>query len=1224
MSADRELSCPEESQLAEWLEGRVNPPVWDEIAEHLEQCLACQTKLEVLVPESDTVAAALQKKHPPKDPSMMPTETFPATDDTGTGDRARQPSAPSDELAAGSEFGQYRIVKKIGQGGMGSVYRAVHTKLQKTVALKVLPSHALSDPEAVDRFQREMRAVGSLDHPHIVGAHDAGDVNGIHYLVMEYLEGKDLASFVREDGRLSPRSACRLIRQAAGGLAHAHENGLIHRDIKPSNLLLTAGPGRRIVKVLDLGLARLNSQAEESVPDVLTSTGQIMGTVDYMAPEQAVNTRHADERSDIYSLGMTLCFLLTGRPPFPGETAMEKLLAHREAPRPDLSEFRKSVPDVVQQLFERMVAPDPAERFQSMGEVVEALDECQQRIKQEKETPGSSIQEERPNRDGTESTDVSAVASGITSNIPPEAVPPSDKTTQSGSGSLPQSNATTAISSPVRSRFPVAWSRRQVVTGGGVFALFALSVFLLLQMDLLSDQETDSSSESTVAFAPLTNDRSNVDNSSASVATGRSDSLNVAASSLPAHESLPRNETVESVAAESTPLRGLVPFPVRLDGVKRWQMETARPRSHVQCVAFSPKGDLIAIATDAGVIRIVDAETLELRSFCQGHTHRVIDLTWSPNGESLVSSGSDGTVRFWSSEGQAGPVIRKGDFVTNWRSLAWSPDGRFVAAARRDGMIRLWTPSGNAGPAWPGPSGNTICVAWKPGTSLLTICDIDGTIRTWDVEQDSEPAVLECRGIRCTWSPDGSTLALQTREGLNVWSKSDGTKALLKYGSGEKPCFAWSADSRRIVLAVHGQRPQIVSINDGQVQPLRQQAMLNGCGAWGGQRNRIVTYDRNHALAVWDEDGNLVKEQALLPYGGEKHPICWNSAGNQLVTAGDEHQVRVWSAQGVQKACLIGPADRHYVSSVAWQPNGDLISVAYPISGSSVFVWSAEGELSHTLDGSVSTAWSPSGDRMAGFSGSSVRLWTPEGEELDVLDTAPQTFSFHSRLSWSPDASQIAFSDNRSGIVSIWDLASGMRRDHELPNLPGDGHSVPIPLAAHWNPTSDWILVPYRGSSLFGLIRADGRTGPVVETLQSNIGAATWTVNGSGIAIGGKTGRVQLWSPSGAHRSDLEGRLQGHIVGMASSSQTALIAAGTDSRQLAVWNAETLSPLWSAVLLADGGSVTFSADGQIISATGADVDRDLVCLVESPDGSVTAMKPSEFEVRYGHSLRQSP
>jgi len=273
-------------------------------------------------------------------------------------------------------FGEYTVLELIGQGGMGQVLKARHRTMQRIVALKVLPRRAMQSPSAVKRFEREVRAAARLMHPNIVTAYDAGEQEGTHYLVMEYVEGKDLAAILAEQGPLSVAHAIDYTAQAAKGLAYAHSEGVVHRDIKPGNLLVDE---KGTVKILDMGLARMASAggrvgSEQS--ESLTTSGQVMGTCDYMAPEQAEDTHGADHRADVYSLGCTLYRLLTGRKPYEGDTMIKILLAHREASVPSLSAARPDVPAGLDAVCRKMMAKTPEERYQSMSEVIDALSAC--------------------------------------------------------------------------------------------------------------------------------------------------------------------------------------------------------------------------------------------------------------------------------------------------------------------------------------------------------------------------------------------------------------------------------------------------------------------------------------------------------------------------------------------------------------------------------------------------------------------------------------------------------------------------------------------------------------------------------------------------------------------------------------------------------------------------------------------------------------------------------
>ncbi len=275
-------------------------------------------------------------------------------------------------------FGNYLILDKLGAGGMGQVFKAEHRRLGRVVALKMLPNTLYNTAHAIRRFRQEIKAAAKLTHVNIVSALDADEVGGVYFLVMEYVEGADLARLVMKHGPFKPEQAVDYTIQAARGLAYAHEQGIIHRDIKPANLLLDP---KGTVKVLDLGLARINeSQAEEArLASGVTHSGNILGTVDFMAPEQALNSKLVDGRADIYGLGCTLHYLLTGNSPYEGESVFAKLLAHRESSVPSLQDLRDDVSEALDMAYQRMLAKRPEERQQSMAEVVRDLEACQER-----------------------------------------------------------------------------------------------------------------------------------------------------------------------------------------------------------------------------------------------------------------------------------------------------------------------------------------------------------------------------------------------------------------------------------------------------------------------------------------------------------------------------------------------------------------------------------------------------------------------------------------------------------------------------------------------------------------------------------------------------------------------------------------------------------------------------------------------------------------------------
>jgi serine/threonine protein kinase len=268
----------------------------------------------------------------------------------------------------GFSLGRYTVLEYLGAGGMATVYLCQHKHMNRKVAIKILPARMAADPSSLARFYREARAVAVLDHPNIVRAYDVGKEDGRHFIAMEYVEGATLHDMVKWRGPLGALQAMHYMRQAASGLQHAFEAGLIHRDVKPGNLLVDLSG---TVKVLDLGLARFFTDDKDDLS--IRYDDAVVGTADYLAPEAAENCRQADIRSDIYSLGCTFYFCLTGRPPFPDGTVAQKLLCHQKQQLRPIRELRPDLPKELTAVVERMMAKRPADRFQTGAELIGVL-----------------------------------------------------------------------------------------------------------------------------------------------------------------------------------------------------------------------------------------------------------------------------------------------------------------------------------------------------------------------------------------------------------------------------------------------------------------------------------------------------------------------------------------------------------------------------------------------------------------------------------------------------------------------------------------------------------------------------------------------------------------------------------------------------------------------------------------------------------------------------------
>ncbi len=365
----KQMTHPSREELSAYSLGQLPQDRAVVIDSHISECGSCCQTL-VGLSSDDTFVALLQEA------KQLPKDQLPTDQTVDIGDVPADPSSALQEVPAPlAKHARYEIVSLIGKGGMGDVYKARHRMMDRTVALKIINRELVRKSEAVDRFHREVKTAAQLSHPNIVTAHDAEQADDLHFLVMEYVDGTDLSQVLKDRGALPINEACDYIRQAAIGLQHAHEQGMVHRDIKPHNLMVTEDG---MVKVLDFGLASLAPEALADSGTVvarsdLTAAGAIMGTPDFISPEQADDARRADIRSDIYSLGASLYFLLSGQPPFTDCSIMHKLKNLAQAEPESLQSLRDDIPAELAAVVSRMMAKNRDERYKTPADVAEAV-----------------------------------------------------------------------------------------------------------------------------------------------------------------------------------------------------------------------------------------------------------------------------------------------------------------------------------------------------------------------------------------------------------------------------------------------------------------------------------------------------------------------------------------------------------------------------------------------------------------------------------------------------------------------------------------------------------------------------------------------------------------------------------------------------------------------------------------------------------------------------------
>jgi serine/threonine-protein kinase len=650
-------------------------------------------------------------------------------------------------------LGPYRLLEPLGEGGMGQVFKAHHQRLNRVVALKLIRRELLShQPDAVRRFQREARAVAQLLHPNVVILYDADEVDGAHFLAMEYVDGIDLAQMVYQQGPLPIAQACDYVRQAALGLQHAYEKGMVHRDIKPGNLLVTrpsaggrggraSGPQRRasaaaddptasgaiprspggVVKILDMGLVRLTEQlGDQSQVSFLTQHGSVIGTPDFIAPEQARDASSVDIRADIYSLGCTFYFLLTGRQPFPTGSPVEKLLKHQtETPMP-VEKIRPQTPSEVVIILQRMMAKDRDNRYQTPAEVAEALAGLH--------APAAFAPSSETATSSGPSTPVSpaypARSVGVTQAFSPESLVLAARKVAEMQGHKGYVMAL-AFSSD-----------GGLLASGGVDSTVRLWDVSSAQAQELAVLAANTGEVSAVAFAP----------SGSFLVTG--------AGSIDGN--LWRWDLSESGGWERRKFPG--------DSYR------------TDALAFSADGTLLAAASGKAVrLWGISGKDVKRPSVLQGHAGIVRDVAFAPDNRRFASGGEDGTVRiwevgrFWTS--QKTMFTGHTDGVT---SVVFSPDGRLLASASLDRSIRLWDGSGATDRPLDVFTGHTNPIRlarFTPnGRLLITVAD-GGQVFLWDVlgrakvrEWQLDQPLLYSVAI----SPSGRHLAVGTGVGRVV------------------------------------------------------------------------------------------------------------------------------------------------------------------------------------------------------------------------------------------------------------------------------------------------------------------------------------------------------------------------------------------------------------------------------------------------------------------------
>ena len=680
----------------------------------------------------------------------------------------------------GSQIGNYRLEHRLGEGGMGEVFRAVHLKLGGTVAIKLIHSERLGSPVAARRFLREVQVLAQMDHPHIVRALDAGEDQGRFFLVLEYIDGEDLEAAVRQHGPLPITEVIRVGIELGLALQHLHAHGLIHRDVKPANLIRHRRTG--LIKLLDLGLTRFeasqHSDGQES--SLTTQQGFVVGTPDFMSPEQAINSRKADIRSDLYSSGCTLFFLLTGTVPFPGGTAMEKLVRQHQDKPADLLPLRSDTPPQLAAIVAKLMAKQPEARYQTPGELVQALLELQ-----------AYLQASAP-----------AVQASVAEALAPFANP------VDFSGLLDDDPQ---ISAKMRRPAEKTGVNRWVIPG--VIAVM-LTVLMLGVVAMVNRNRTSSAVVAEPASPPT---------SVAVPDTRRSELL----SELRRTRGTPEGVVIANQLRQlPSPLDAL---PSSSIGVPCWLVGQPLRRHDGQAtaIAASRDGQWLASAGEDAVVRLWDLSTLNSRGVFSGHITPLRSVAVSPSGLRIAAAsgfasydrrdGLERALRVWDrTTGKeqllldhdhggwtitakfagAEHLLLAGQYqvVTLWdlneqkplrkflppKGMDWvnclelSPDGRTLfAGSNYSNQLHVWDfKSGKYLRTLSGHDGAVVDLAAAPDLQRLASCGGDRTVRIWNFQTGVELVKITRKFAhpQClVWCAQGRELAIGWSDGTICW-----------------------------------------------------------------------------------------------------------------------------------------------------------------------------------------------------------------------------------------------------------------------------------------------------------------------------------------------------------------------------------------------------------------------------------------------------------------------